>query len=142
VHTAAHDPAAAVAGWPLWALVVLGAWAFIIHQRAYTHAPLRVSLPALSVANPLAGMVFGAMAFAEIPASGPLALLGGALGLVVIITSVTILVRPNASAGSDPLPPAVTRPRGRNAAPMPAAPSAAESLGTAHGDGHAGAPPA
>lgn len=142
VHTAMQRPAAAVAGWPLWALVVLGAWAFIIHQRAYTHAPLRVSLPALSVANPLAGMAFGAMAFAEIPASGPLALLGEALGLVVIITSVTILVRPGASVGSHHLPPAVTRPRGQDAASVPAAPSAAESPGTAHGDGHPGAPPA
>jgi hypothetical protein len=142
VHTAVHDPAAAMAGWPLWALVVLGGWAFIIHQRAYTHAPLRVSLPALSVANPLAGMVFGAMAFAEIPASGPLALLGEALGLAVIITSVTILVRPGASGEQSPPAPAVTRPRGQDAASVPAAPSAAESPGTAHGDGHAGAPPA
>ena len=83
----------------------------VVFERAYSHAPLRVSLPALSVANPLAGMAFGAMAFAEIPASGPLALLGGALGLVVIITSVTILVRPDAGAGSDP-----PAPRGHPAA--------------------------
>ena len=66
----------------------------------------------------------------------------GALGLVVIITSVTILVRPGASAGSDHLPPAVTRTRSQDAASVPAAPSAAGSPGTAHGDGHAGAPPA
>jgi len=106
VQAALRDPAAAVTGWPLWALAVLGAWAFIIHQRAYTHAPLGVSLPALSVANPLAGMVFGTLVFRETPAHGPLALLGEALGLAVIIVSVMMLARPAASAGRHRLSPA------------------------------------
>src|SRR5260370_857351 len=106
VQAALRDPAAAVTGWPLWALAVLGAWAFIIHQRAYTHAPLGVSLPALSVANPLAGMVFGTLVFRETPAHGPLAPLGEARGLAVIIVSVMMLARPAASAGRHRLSPA------------------------------------
>jgi hypothetical protein len=100
VHAAIHQPAAAVAGWPLWTLAVLGAWAVVVHQRAYTHAPLRVSLPALSVANPLAGMVFGATVFGERPASGPLALLAEALGLAIIVASVTMLARPGRGTDS------------------------------------------
>jgi len=95
-----HQPAAAVTAWPPWALAVLAAWAFVIHQRAYTHAPLRVSLPVLSVANPLAATVFGAAVFGERPASGPLALLAEALGLAIIVTSVTSLARPGRSPGS------------------------------------------
>ncbi len=83
VHAAIHQPAAAVAAWPAWALVVLGAWALVVHQRAYTLAPLSMSLPALSVANPLAAVVFGAAAFGKTPASRPLALLAQALGLAV-----------------------------------------------------------
>jgi hypothetical protein len=94
VRTVLHgNPLGAVTGWPLWALAVLGAWAFILHQRAYTRAPLQASLPALSVANPLAGMAFGALAFGEIPASGPLAMLGEMLGMAVIVGSVAILGR-------------------------------------------------
>jgi drug/metabolite transporter (DMT)-like permease len=94
VHAAIHDPLSLLTGWPLWTLAVLGAWAFIMHQRAYAHGPLGVSLPALSVANPLAGMFFGILVFQEIPASGSLALAGEVLGLAVIVVSVTLLARP------------------------------------------------
>jgi drug/metabolite transporter (DMT)-like permease len=100
VHTAIHHPAAAATAWPVWTLVVLGAWAFVVHQRAYALAPLSVSLPALSVANPLVAIVFGAVVFGERPASGPLAMLTQALGLVVIVVSVTMLARPDPGAGS------------------------------------------
>lgn len=70
VHAVIHQPVAAVAAWPTWALVVLGVlggWAVVVHQRAYAHAPLSVSLPGLSVANPLAAMLFGAAVFGRDP---------------------------------------------------------------------------
>ncbi len=98
VQTVLHDPAA-LAGWPTWALAALGGWAFLLHQRAYARAPLRASLPALSTANPLAGMAFGALAFGEIPASGPLAASGEVLGLAVIVVSVMTLTRRGADPG-------------------------------------------
>jgi len=93
VDAAARNPVAALTDWPLWTLAALGAWALILHQRAYTHAPLSVSLPVLSVANPLAGMVFGILVFGETPASAPLALLGMTLGMAVIVSSVAVLAR-------------------------------------------------
>jgi drug/metabolite transporter (DMT)-like permease len=99
VHAAIHQPAAAVTAWPTWTVAVLGAWALAVHQRAYTHAPLSVSLPVLSVASPLAAIVFGATAFGEKPASGLSALLAETLGIAIIITSVTILARPGNGAG-------------------------------------------
>jgi len=100
VHAAIHHPAAAVTAWPPWTVAVLGAWALAVHQRAYTHAPLRVSLPVLSVANPLTAIVFGATVFGEKPASGLSALLAEMLGLTVIVASVTVLARPGKGAGS------------------------------------------
>lgn len=96
VPTVVHNPGAALAGWPLWALCALTAWAFVIHQQAYARAPLRVSLPVLSVANPLAGMVFGAIAFGEIPAHNPAATTAEALGLAIVLGSVFALSRPEA----------------------------------------------
>jgi hypothetical protein len=99
VHALRHGPAAVVATWPLWALAVLGAWAFILHQRAYTRAPLQASLPALSVAGPLAGMAFGALAFREVPAHGPLAVPAEVAGMAVIIVSVAVLGRLGAAPG-------------------------------------------
>jgi drug/metabolite transporter (DMT)-like permease len=93
VHAALGDPVAVVTGWPLWVLAVLGGWAMVVHQRAYAHAPLRVSLPPLSVANPLAGMAFGILAFRETPATGLLALVGAIVGLAVIVASVTMLAQ-------------------------------------------------
>lgn len=96
VHTVLSNPAAALAGWPLWTLCALTAWGFVIHQQAYARAPLRISLPVLSVANPLAGLAFGAVAFNEIPAHGPLAASAEALGLAVIVVSVLLLTRPEA----------------------------------------------
>jgi len=137
VHAAIHRPAAAVTGWPLWTLAVLGTWAVVVHQRAYTHAPLRMSLPAMSVANPLAGMVFGATVFREKPASGQLAILAEALGLAVIVASVTMLARPDRGAGKHRRHHAGgasdrrDRPRGGNAESAHAASFTAESAGTA-----------
>lgn len=99
VHAVLAGPLTALAGWPPWVLAGLGIWALLLHQRAYTHAPLRVSLPVLSVVNPLAGMTFGMLVFGETPATGPLALPGAAAGLAVIVVSVTVLARPAAGVG-------------------------------------------
>jgi hypothetical protein len=99
VHALRYGPAAVAGGWPLWALAVLGAWAFILHQRAYACAPLQASLPALSVAGPLAGMAYGALAFREVPAHGPAAVAGEVAGMAVVIVSVAVLGRLSAAPG-------------------------------------------
>jgi len=132
VHAVIRQPAAAVTAWPVWALVVLGAWAFVVHQRAYAHAPLSVSLPVLSVANPLAAIVFGAAVFGERPAGSPLAMLAQAAGLAVMVASVTMLARPAGTAGRDRLLPA----GGACArfAPFAAEPTAAPAIAAAPAD--------
>jgi hypothetical protein len=94
VHTVLHNPVATLTGWPLWTLCALTAWAFVLHQQAYARAPLRVSLPVLSVANPIAGMAFGAVAFSEIPAHSLVAAAAEVLGLAIIVGSVLVLTKP------------------------------------------------
>lgn len=104
VHTVLHDPVAALTGWPLWTLCALTAWAFVMHQQAYARAPLRASLPAITVANPLAGVAFGAIAFDEIPAHSPVAVTAEVLGLAIIVGSVLVLSLPEARRGGRPAP--------------------------------------
>lgn len=94
VHTLLADPATAFTTWPLWTMGALTAWAFVLHQQAYARAPLRVSLPVLSVANPLAGMAFGVIAFNEIPVHSPAAAATEALGLALIVGGVLVLSWP------------------------------------------------
>lgn len=113
VHTVLRNPVAALTGWPLWTLCALTAWAFVLHQQSYARAPLRFSLPVLSVVNPLAGMAFGAVAFNEIPVHNPMAASAEVLGLAVIVGSVLALTRPEAHQarhGQQPAPQASAKP--------------------------------
>jgi len=88
-----HNPIGALFDWPLWVVIGLNAWAFVIHQEAYARAPLRASLPALSVSNPIAGIIFGALVFDEIPGHSPLDIAAELLGLAVILGSIMALAQ-------------------------------------------------
>ena len=88
-----HNPVGALFDWPLWALIGLNVWAFIIHQEAYARAPLRASLPALSVSNPIASIIFGSLVFDEIIRHTPLDIAGEVLGLAIIIGAVLALAQ-------------------------------------------------
>lgn len=108
VHEAAHGVVHALVGWPVWVLLVVGVWALVVNQRAYTRAPLRVSLPVLTVANPIVAVVFGALVFGETPADNPWAVTGQAACLAALAAGVTVLA---AAAGQprshrQPRPPA------------------------------------
>ncbi|MFH8977534.1 DMT family transporter [Streptomyces sp. NPDC017890] len=56
---AAGGPAELLAGWQPYAVVVLGVTGLILVQSAFETAPLRRSLPALTAAQPLAGIACG-----------------------------------------------------------------------------------
>jgi hypothetical protein len=45
----------------------------VLSQRAYTRAPSRVSLPVLTVANPVVAIIFVDYVFREAPADTPAA---------------------------------------------------------------------
>jgi drug/metabolite transporter (DMT)-like permease len=87
------NPVGALFSWPLWVLIGLNAWAFVLHQEAYARAPLRASLPALSVSNPIAGIIFGGFVFDEIPAHSLLAVFGELVGLAIIGGSILALAQ-------------------------------------------------
>lgn len=97
VHALAAGPDAIVTTWPFWALLGLGGWAVLLHMRAYARAPLRVSLPALTVANPLVAFFFAQAAFAEKADTGLAELVTEIVAVAVITASVAVLARPRAA---------------------------------------------
>ncbi|QWC85869.1 DMT family transporter [Nocardioidaceae bacterium] len=73
-----------------WAFVVMGVLAFGLNQSAYHFAPLAVTLPVLNVVAVLEAIVLGMVFFDEVPAYGPLNLLGSAVGLLLMVLSLRL----------------------------------------------------
>ncbi len=66
---------AAVTDWPAWALVFAGGCGLAVNQYAYRIAPLSVSMPMVNVVDVIVAILFGWIAFAEVPAHGAASLL-------------------------------------------------------------------
>jgi hypothetical protein len=93
VHTAAHGFTTLLGTWPLWALIVTGVWGLIVNQRAYTQAPLSVSLPVMTVMDPVVAVVFGAYVYNERPADTPVAVIVQVTALTGLAFAVAALAR-------------------------------------------------
>ncbi|WP_420107294.1 DMT family transporter [Nocardia asteroides] len=75
---------AVLTGWQTWALVAAGLLGFALQQRAYQVGPLVASLPAATVAEPLAAAFLGLTALDErLRVGGP--------GLIVVVACVIVL---------------------------------------------------
>src|SRR5205807_9819528 len=94
VHVAPAGWHGVLLGWPLWVLAGTGIWALAVNQRAYTRAPLRVSLPVMTVANPVVAVVFGAYVFGEKPADSVVAVAAQVVCLAALAGGVTVLAVP------------------------------------------------
>jgi hypothetical protein len=82
----AHGPLALLAGWHLYLLVVIGGTAFVLLQSAFQGGPLAAPLTALTLADPVVGVVIGVGAFGErLSAGGP--------GLVVLGLAAAVMAR-------------------------------------------------
>jgi drug/metabolite transporter (DMT)-like permease len=87
------DPLTAVLGWQPYGLVLIGATGLLFTQSAFDAAPLRISLPATTAAEPLAGIGLGLGVFAEHLSPDPVTLFGGSLGLAGLVLGIMILGR-------------------------------------------------
>ena len=79
-----HGIVAMVAGWPLWAMVVVGLAGVYTNQRAYQAAALSQSMPVLNIIDVLVALTFGLFVFHEVPNHSPGALAVEAIGLACI----------------------------------------------------------
>ncbi|MFS0694916.1 DMT family transporter [Streptomyces nitrosporeus] len=79
--------------WEPYALVVMGVTSLIMVQSAFEAGPLRVSLPPLTAAQPLAGIVCGIGFLGDQVRTDAAALAWQAVGLAAIVTGIVLLGR-------------------------------------------------
>ncbi|MEV8551952.1 DMT family transporter [Streptomyces glaucescens] len=78
-------------GWQPYAVLLLGVTALVLVQSAFETAPLRMSLPALTAAQPLAGIACGVGFLGDRLHTGPAALAGQATGLAAVVGGILLL---------------------------------------------------
>ncbi|MDL5200606.1 DMT family transporter [Streptomyces sp. ALI-76-A] len=78
-------------GWQPYAVLALGVTGLILVQSAFETAPLRMSLPALTAAQPLAGIICGVGFLGDRLRTDTGALAWEAAGLAAIVTGIVLL---------------------------------------------------
>ncbi len=82
-----------LAGWPGYSLVAASVAGFWLMESAFSAAPLHASLPAITAAEPVSGMLLGVVVFGDvIHVSAGMLLLQGA-GLAALILGVILVAR-------------------------------------------------
>ena len=88
-----HQVALLLTSWPAYSLVAVGIVALWLMQSAFSSAPLHASLPGITAAEPVSGIVLGIVAFREkVPASPALIALQIA-GLIALVAGVILVAR-------------------------------------------------
>ncbi|MFF5260880.1 DMT family transporter [Actinomadura viridis] len=96
--------------WHPYALVAVAATGLLLAQSAFDMAPIQVSLPASTAAEPIVGIVLAVVIFSEQLRVTPVALTAEILGLIAMVAGIIILGRspiltkrkkPGAPAGSE-----------------------------------------
>ena len=88
-----HHGVAALVSWPVWTLVAVGAVGVLLAQNAFDCAPLTSSLPAISLVEPLTGIVLGVALFDAHVRHGALALAIAAASLAVMFVGAFFVSR-------------------------------------------------
>jgi hypothetical protein len=97
-----HALPALLVSWPLYCLVAVSLAGLWLMQNAFSTAPLHCSLSAITAAEPVAGMVLGALVFREgIPVS-PALIAVQAGGVVALVAGVVLVARAPALSSLHP----------------------------------------
>ncbi|WP_264924399.1 DMT family transporter [Streptomyces sp. A012304] len=78
-------------GWQPYAVLALGVTGLVLVQSAFETAPLRMSLPALTAAQPLAGIICGVGFLGDRLRTDPGALTWQAAGLAAVVGGIVLL---------------------------------------------------
>ncbi|HEX8006466.1 MAG TPA: DMT family transporter, partial [Trebonia sp.] len=93
LERAGHGPGALLGAWQPYTLVVVAVVGLLLSQSAFDAAPLRISLPAATAAEPITGIVLGVAILGERLHVDPPALAGQVAGLIALVVGIVILGR-------------------------------------------------
>jgi len=116
----AHSFTALLTTWPGYSLIganLLGLW---LMESAFNSAPLHASLPAISAAEPAAGIILGIIVFGDEVRVSPAMIAVQALGIAALVAGVVLVAR--APALADLRPQLAPRLPGRLRVPHPVLP--------------------
>jgi drug/metabolite transporter (DMT)-like permease len=88
-----HHPAHLLATWPGYATVAASLVGLWLMQNAFNAAPLHASLPAVTAAEPAAGIVLGVLVFGDVVHVTPWLLALQAAGLAAVVGGVILVAR-------------------------------------------------
>ena len=133
-----HSVTALLTTWPGYSLIgasLVGLW---LMESAFNAAPLHGSLPAISAAEPLAGIVLGIIVFGDAVRTSPEMIAVQIVGLVALVTGVVLVAR--APALTDLRPSHLVQPLREAAHQMSRAAHGPESPSGAEQEPHEGPP--
>ena len=89
----AHPVTVLLTGWPLYCLVAASLAGFWLMESSFNAAPLHASLPAITAAEPVAGMLLGVVVFGDVVHLSPGMLALQAAGIVALVAGVILVAR-------------------------------------------------
>ena len=106
-----HSVFALLTAWPAYSLAAASLAGFWLMESAFSAAPLHTSLPAITAAEPVAGMLLGVVVFGDVihVSPGMLALQGA--GLAAMVLGVILVARAPVLSGLGRRPATLLRPR-------------------------------
>jgi len=88
-----HPVIAVLTDWPLYCLVVASLAGFWLMESSFNAAPLHASLPAITAAEPVAGILLGIVVFGDVVHLSPGMLALQAAGIVALVAGVILVAR-------------------------------------------------
>ncbi|MGV9327670.1 DMT family transporter [Streptosporangium sandarakinum] len=93
LEQAGRGPGALLTIWQPYTLLVVAVLGILLNQSAFDAAPLRISLPATTAAEPVIGIMLGVAILGERLRADPPALAGEVAGLIALVAGIVILGR-------------------------------------------------
>jgi len=92
-HLLGHRPVAILTHWQPYVLILFGAAGMLLSQSAFQAGALHLSLPTMTVVDPLASIAIGAVVFHEAISSAPVAVCVEVAALATMSAGVWLLAR-------------------------------------------------